>query len=227
MTGERIRGPFLVLEGPEGAGKSTQSERLSRWLESLGLPCLRVREPGGTALGEAIRTHLWVRPELPVPPLAELFLLSAARHALVEEVVRPQLAQGVLVLADRFYLSTLAYQGYGRGVDLDTIAAVTRMATGGVEPDLTVVIDVSVDTGRSRQRLAGSEPDRIERESAQFMRRVRDGYRELAGADPRIVMVDGNESEDRLQERIRGLVRDRFPDWISQTRAERSEGQAG
>ena len=227
MTGGRIPGPFLVLEGPEGAGKSTQAELLTQWLESLGLPCLRVREPGGTALGEAIRTHLWVRPELPIPAVSELFLLSAARHALVEEVIRPQLAKGVLVLADRFYLSTLAYQGYGRGMDPETIAAVTRVATGGIEPDLTIVIDVSVDTGRNRQRLAGLDPDRIEREDSEFMQRVREGYRELADADPRIVMVNGDEAVDRLKERIRTLVRDRFPEWISQTRAEWPEGQAG
>ena len=213
------RAPFLVLEGPEGAGKSTQCAQLERWLANGGHPCLLVREPGGTPVGEAIRTHLWVRPELAIPPVAELFLLSAARHTLTERVIRPSLEDGTAVVADRFALSTLAYQGFGRGLDLGTIRAVTAVATGGLEPDLTVVIDVSVEEGAVRQQRAGEDPDRIEQEDRAFMERVREGYLALAEDDDRIVVVDGSDTPERVQETLRALVRERFTEWMTRSRA--------
>ncbi len=189
-----------------------------------GLPVIRVREPGGTPFGEEIRRHLWVKPELSVPPLAELLLVSAARHTLITEVVEPSLSEGTAIIADRFALSTLAYQGYGRGLDLGTIRAVTAMAVGDVRPDLTLLVDVPVEVGTRRQDEAGVTPDRIEREGVAFMQRVRKGYLELAADEEDVVVVNGEGEVAEVQEKIRAAVAHRFDSWISRIGA-RSGGE--
>ncbi|RMH15456.1 MAG: dTMP kinase, partial [Gemmatimonadetes bacterium] len=157
-------GRFVVLEGVEGTGKSTQGRMLCAWLEALGLDHVFAREPGGTAVGEAIRTVVQDRPDLDVPPETELLLYTAARAAFVRDIVRPALARGAWVVADRFSLSTYAYQGYGRELDLDAVMAIDRFATGGLVPDLYLLLDAPVDIGLGRQARAGGGPDRIERE---------------------------------------------------------------
>ena len=216
-----MNGCFLVFEGPEGAGKSLQIERLAERLVGCGAPHTVTREPGGTAAAEAIRSVLLDRPELRLDGVAEMLLFSASRRAHVEEVIRPALERGEVVLCDRFELSTRVYQGWARGVDAKTIEQVTRAATGGLLPDLYLVLDVPVKVGLGRQwqdeddpgQLAffGPAPDRIELEKRSFRERVREGYRELAAEDERIVLVDGSGTPDEVEARILALLQERLP----------------
>ena len=175
----------MVLEGVEGAGKTTQVRLLGAWLEAEGVPHVLTREPGGTPVGEAVRELVLKRPHLDVPPASELLLILAARAAFVRDVVRPALERGEVVVADRFDASTLAYQGHGRGLDLPTVARMNAFATGGLRPDALVVLDLPVDEGRDRQRRQGKTADRIEREGRDFLERVRAGYRQVVEDDPR------------------------------------------
>lgn len=206
------RGLFVVLEGIEGAGKTTQHRRLARWLEEGGRSHRAVREPGGTPLGERIRDILLSWRDEDVSAESELFLLLAARSAFVRTVVRPALESGEVVLADRYELSTLAYQGYGRELDLDVVRSANRLATGGLRPDLCVLLDVEVEEGLARRRREGGDDDRIEAAGLEFMRRVREGYRSLARADERVERIDGSGSAGEVQGRIRELLRRRFPE---------------
>ena len=217
-----MNGCFLVFEGPEGSGKSLQVERLAEGLSAAGVPHTVTREPGGTAAAEAIRSVLLDRPELRLDGIAELLLFSAARHAHVEQVIRPALERGEVVVCDRFELSTRVYQGCARGVAAETIEQVTRAATGGLLPDLYLVLDVPVEVGLDRQGqdredpgqlgFFGPAPDRIELEKRSFRERVREGYRELAAADERIAILDGSGAPDRVEARILALLRERLPD---------------
>ncbi|WP_428274834.1 dTMP kinase [Candidatus Palauibacter sp.] len=217
-----MKGRFLVFEGPEGAGKSLQIGRLTERLSAAGVPHLVTREPGGTAAAEAIRSVLLDRPELRLDGIAELLLFSASRRVHVEEVIRPALERGEVVLCDRFELSTRVYQGRARGVAAQTIEQVTRAATGGLLPDLYLVLDVPVKVGLGRQwqdeedpgQLAffGPAPDRIELEKRSFRERVREGYREFAAEEDGIVVVDGSGTPDEVEGRILGLLEERFPD---------------
>lgn len=217
-----MKGCFLVFEGPEGAGKSLQIGRLAERLSASGVPHVVTREPGGTAAAEAIRSVLLDRPELRLDGIAELLLFSASRRVHVEEVIRPALKRGEVVLCDRFELSTRVYQGWARGVAAQTIEQVTRAATGGLLPDLYLVLDVPVRVGLGRQwqdeedpgQLAffGPAPDRIELEKRSFRERVREGYREFAAEEERVVVVDGSGTPDEVEGRILGLLEERFPD---------------
>ncbi len=206
------RGAFIALEGPAGAGKSLQAERLSTWLASRGVPHILTREPGGTPHDEALRGVILERPDLRIDGVGELFLLSAARHAHVESVIRPALELGRAVICDRYELSTQAYQGWGRGVAMEIVREVTRIATGGLLPDLYIVLDVPVKIGRDRQRAPGFRADRIEREDESFMERVRAGYRDLTAADPRAVVIDaGSKTPEQIAAEIQAEVGRRFP----------------
>jgi dTMP kinase len=181
-------GIFVTFEGGEAAGKTTQSELLAAHLEAGGWHVLRLREPGGTPLGEQVRDLLLNR-ETEMTSEAELLLFLAARAELVRRVIRPALAEGALVICDRFSDSTYAYQGYGRGLDLDAVRRLDDWATGGLRPDLTVLLDLPVEM--SRRRL-GPDNDAFEREADAFHDRVRDGYIELSQRDPdRWLVVDG------------------------------------
>lgn len=211
-------GLFIVLEGPDGAGKTTQAALLSGWFEALGLTHVSTREPGGTAVGEAIRSVVLGQTDLDMPPESELLLILAARAAFVSEVVRPALDAGTTVLADRFSLSTLAYQGFGRGLDLDGVRKGIELSTGGLEPDLYLVLDVPVDEGRSRQARSGEKPDRIEQAGLDFRRTVRDGYLALAESEPRVEVVDGRGSPDDVHEELRRRLIARFPGRFESTR---------
>lgn len=194
-------GRLITFEGPEGGGKTTQAVRLIRRLEALGLPVLRVREPGGTPTGEAIRDILQHdRVGEPICAETEALLFAASRAQLVRHRILPALEAGTWVVCDRFADSTTAYQGFGRGFPVEDMILINRFAIDGAEPDVTVLLDVDGDTGRARlaarHELTGSGPDRIEREDQAFHTRVRDGYLALAQRFPqrfRVIDAAGDE----------------------------------
>jgi len=187
-------GKFITFEGPEGGGKSTHIRRLAERLKSLGHDVLLTREPGGTPTGEAIRGILQHdHGGEALCPEAELLLFEASRAQLVRTVILPALTRGTWVLCDRFADSTTAYQGYGRGFDLDTILALNRHAVGDCVPDLTLLLDITVREGRNRladrNRAQNTSSDRIEREAEEFHERVRAGFLELAKRSPDRIKV--------------------------------------
>ncbi len=190
-------GAFIVVEGPEGAGKSTLVRALGGRLLAEGFQVLTVREPGGTPVAEAAR-KVALRSRHEMSPAAELFLILAARADLVARVIRPALEAGQIVLADRFDLSTRAYQVAGRGLLADEVDAALRLATGGLVPELTLVLDLPVDLGRERQRRARKVKDRFEREDDQFHERVRAAY--AAASGPGVVHVDATPSKPTVLE---------------------------
>ena len=210
--GESNRGRFVVLEGVEGAGKSTQARMLGEWLEACGIPFTLTREPGGTEVGEAIRNVVQDRPELSIPPETELLLYLAARTAFVKEVALPVLERGELLIADRFSLSTYAYQGYGRGLDLDEVRRMDRFASGGLAPDICLVLDLPVREGRARQNAAGKREDRLEGSGEAFLEAVGRGYRELAGADGSIRLVDAVGTPLEVHNRVREVLVRELPE---------------
>jgi len=205
-------GSFIVLEGGEGVGKSTQAVLLGAWLEQLGVPHVVAREPGGTPVGEAVRSVVLARTDLDMPPESELFLYLASRAAFVRDVVRPALEAGKTVIADRFDLSTLAYQGYGRGLDLDEVRRAIALATGGLAPDLYVFLDLPVEVGEARQHDEGKAPDRIEREGGSFLRRVREGYLALAAGATNVRVIDGAGEPAEVHARVRRLLERELPE---------------
>lgn len=188
---------FIVVEGPEGAGKSTLVRWLGAELRAQGREVLTVREPGGTPIAEAAR-KLALKSQHERAYAAELFLFLAARADLVERIMRPALADGQIVIADRFGLSTIAYQVAGRGLPRADVEAALRVATGGLTPDLTLVLDIPVAVGRERQRTARKVSDRIEREDDAFHGRVREAYRNAAG--PGIVHIDASQPKKTVQQ---------------------------
>lgn len=192
-----VPGAFVVVEGPEGAGKSTLVRALGARLLAEGVQVLAVREPGGTPVAEAAR-KLALRSRHEISPAAELFLILAARADLVARHIRPALEAGHLVLADRFDLSTRAYQVAGRRLAAQDVDAALRLATGGLVPDLTLVLDIPVDVGRERQRKARKVQDRFEREDDAFHERVRAAYRAAAG--PGVVHLDATPSRKTVLE---------------------------
>jgi len=191
---------FVVVEGPEGAGKSTLVRWLGTAFRAEGREVLTVREPGGTPIAEAAR-KLALKSRHDRAYAAELFLFLAARADLVERVIRPALADGQMVIADRFGLSTIAYQVAGRGLPRADVEAALRVATGGLTPNLTLILDVPVTVGRERQKVAGKVRDRIEREDDTFHTRVREAYRSASG--PGIVHIDASQTRKAVQDAAR------------------------
>ncbi|UCC82326.1 MAG: dTMP kinase [Gemmatimonadota bacterium] len=200
---------FIAFEGVEGAGKSTQIKLVANELRGVGIEPVVTREPGGTRAGEAIRAVALNR-EIDLDPMAELLLMLAARSVFVREVVRPAYDAGRIVLTDRYELSTFAYQGGGRGLSLDSIRELNHLATGGLRPDLSLILDVDVDQGRARQ--ARGAADRIEGEGLDFHRRVAQAYRELAYSQPDVALVDGREEIERVFAAVWGVLNSRFPE---------------
>ncbi|HUF50779.1 MAG TPA: dTMP kinase [Longimicrobiales bacterium] len=201
---------FVVLEGVEGSGKSTQVRLLGEWLAARGIPHVLTREPGGTQVGEEIRRALLHGGE--VPARTELLLMLAARSAFVEQVVRPALGRGDVVVADRYELSSFAYQGHGRGLGLDAVRAANAFATGGLRPDLTVVIDVPAAEGAARVRGRGASADRIEQAGTDFHDAVARAYRLLSESEPDVAVVDGTAPAEAVHAAIVDLLGSRFPE---------------
>lgn len=197
------RGLFIVLEGPDKCGKSTQAALLARALKARGLKVLHTREPGGTAFAEALRSVL-LDPKHRVEPLAELLLYEAARAQHTAEVLRPALARGACVVSERYTLATLAYQGLARGLGLPLARRLNRIATGGLKPRLTVVLDIP--DRRFLSRDPRRRHDRLELESAAFRARVRRAYRSLARREPGAVLLDGDRPAEAVHKDILGLL---------------------
>ncbi len=205
-----MSGLFVTFEGGEGSGKSTQIERLAARLAARGLDPLRVREPGGTPLGEGVRALLLDPGPVPAP-MTEALLLEAARAELVEAVIRPALASGRVVLCDRYDDSTLAYQGAGRGLDDATLRALNRAATGGLRPHLTLLFDLDPETGLARRSRAPGDTNRLDREPLEFHVRVRRRFLELARAEPgRWTVLDASDPAERLEARVWAAVEPRL-----------------
>jgi dTMP kinase len=197
---------FLTFEGIDGSGKSTQAELLAGWLREQGRTVLSTREPGGTPVGEAVRRLLLDGDEL--SPWAEAALFAAARAEHVERAIRPALGRGEDVVCDRYLDSSVAYQGIARGLGEERVLDLSLWATQGLLPDRTFLVLTDPDEARRR---SDGEPDRIEREAAEFMRRADAGYRSLAAAHPdRIVALDGSRAPDEIAEEVREHVRRLF-----------------
>ena len=189
---------FIVFEGGDGSGKSTQAHALLRRLRRSHIKVLRTHEPGGTSLGQALRRLLNLGE--PMLPISELMLFEAARAQLVNKVIRPFLDEGGVVIADRFTSSTMTYQGYGRGLDQELIERLNREATGGLEPDLTVLLDLPVETALARKN---SSADNFDDAPVDFHRKIRQGYVALAAADPGSWLVlDGQRAPKELSQEI-------------------------
>jgi len=194
-----LRRRLIVFEGLDFTGKSTQVDLLARRLRGAGIPVTTTQEPGGTPLGEAVRRILLERTDRLLLPLPELLLFMTSRAQLVAQVIEPALARGEVVISSRFGLSSLAYQGYGRGISLDLIRRVNSAATHDLKPDLTFLIDLPAKVAASRK---SGEKDRIEQEDLAFYERVRQGYLELTRDDPSVHRIDGTGSVAEIAEEV-------------------------
>ncbi len=212
---------FITFEGPEGGGKSTQARLLAERLQTTGYPVVLTREPGGTPAGKAIRA-IWDDPERSdLLPLTDLLLLCADRAQHVGSLIRPALERGEIVISDRYADSTRAYQGYGSGVDADTLETLLQIATGGLVPDLTLLLDIPAAEGLARRHAAsrtGANPlDRLDQRSLEYHERVHAGYLKLAAQEPaRWVTLDARADPQTLADAIWKLVRTRLAKFPSQ-----------
>lgn len=197
---------FITLEGPEGSGKSTQAKRLVDHLQAQGHEVLFTREPGGTEIGDQIRQVIMSLENKSMSPEAEFLLFSASRAQVVRELIEPQLERGGIVVCDRFYDSSLAYQGYGHELDLELLRTITGFVSGGLVPDLTFLLDLTSELGLERRKEDGRW-NRLDDYDLAFHERVREGYHRLAELDPdRWVQIDAAQTEDQIQEQIRAAV---------------------
>jgi dTMP kinase len=192
---------FFSIDGGDGAGKSTQLELFCQWLQSQGQRVITCRDPGSTRLGEAVRELLLDRHDLDIRRPSEMFLYMAARAQLVEEIIRPAQQRGTTVVADRYVLANVVYQGYGGGLDVDMLWEVGRIATGGLMPDLTIVLDMPAEAAAAR---IARNLDRMEQQGAEFHARVREGFLTEAGRHPgKIVVIDADRPIEQVQADIR------------------------
>jgi len=198
---------FITLEGPEGSGKSMQICDLAEFLRQQGRQVLTTREPGGTFIGDQIREVIMRMENTMMSPRAEILLFCAARAQIVEEVIRPNLEKGLVVISDRYADSTLAYQGYGHGLDLSILRQILHFATGGLVPDLTLLLDVDVEVGLKRRRIGGGEWNRLDAQQLAFHQRVRQGYLKMASEEPdRWRIIDARRKPDQVQSDIRAAI---------------------
>ena len=215
---------FITFEGGEGSGKSFQSSVLYKLLTRENIPSILTREPGGTPLGEEITKCLkWQTSG--ISPIAELLLFNASRSHLIETVIKPALKDGKVVICDRFTDSTIVYQGYGREMDMETIEKINNTATGGLKPDLTILMDILPGIGLARKR--GQKRDRFERESLAFHNKVRRGYLALAAKEPeRWIIIDASKSKEEIAreiwQRVRKLISERADEQVTGTTDETS-----
>ncbi|HSB67520.1 MAG TPA: dTMP kinase [Anaerolineales bacterium] len=201
---------FITLEGPEGSGKTFQLPKLADYLRQQGLDVLTTREPGGTSISEQIRTVLHNLENKEMNPRTEILLFQASRAQLVEQVIRPHLEKGGIVLSDRYADSTLAYQGYGHQIDIESLRVLVSFATGGLKPDLTFLLDVDVEIGLRRKELKG-EWNRLDAYDLDFHQRVKRGYLNLVQLEPeRWVVIDAAQEPGKVQEDMRRVVGERL-----------------
>ncbi|GAB4452713.1 MAG: dTMP kinase [Anaerolineales bacterium] len=201
---------FITLEGPEGSGKTSHIPHLVEYLRGKGCIVFPTREPGGTSISEQIRGILHDMKNAEMHPRTETLLYQAARAQIVEQVIKPRLADGEIVISDRYADSTIAYQGYGHQQDLEQIRALVRYATGGLSPDLTILLDVDVETGLKRKQK-GNEWNRMDAYTVEFHQRVRAGYLEMVKQEPhRWAVVDAAQPWERVQEELRRVIVERL-----------------
>ncbi|MDD4334263.1 MAG: dTMP kinase [Desulfotomaculaceae bacterium] len=204
-----MRGKFIVFEGIDGSGKTTQLQLLGNKLKDRGVPVLHTREPGGTRVGETIRDILLSPAYSDLVPRAEALLYAAARAQHVAQVIMPALAAGTIVLCDRFLDSSLAYQGFGRGIDIGLLERINEPATDGLVPDLTIILEFCAEDGMDRINKSGRSIDRIERETKAFHVKVGAGYLVLAGRDPgRYSVIDANRPAEQVHKDIMTAAED-------------------
>lgn len=197
---------FITLEGPDGSGKTTQMNLLAEALRARGFIVYTTREPGGTGISDQIRKVLLDHANKAMVPRTEILLFLASRSQHTEEVIRPRLAAGEIVICDRYRDSTIAYQGYGRGVDIGMLHSLNDFATGGLLPDLTLLLDVSAEMGLQR-RASDGDWNRLDADAVEFHRRVQAGYHELVKAEPaRWAVVDANQERDAVQRDLLEIV---------------------
>ncbi len=198
---------FITLEGPEGSGKTSHIPPLVEFLREKGYTVFPTREPGGTAIGEQIRAVIHDLKNAEMHPRTETLLYQAARAQIVEQVFKPRLAAGEVVISDRYADSTIAYQGFGHQQDLEQVRSLVRYATGGLVPDLTALLDVDVEAGLRRKTQNGSEWNRLDAYTVEFHQRVRRGYLQMAQAEPqRWVLVDASRGWQQVQDDLRAVI---------------------
>lgn len=205
-----MKGLFITFEGIDGCGKSTQTALCREWLEGMGREVLMVREPGGTKIGEKIRELLLDKKNSSMAPMTELFLFEAARAQIVEETIKPAIASGKVVICDRFFDSSFAYQGCARGLGHERVTRLNMDATGGLAPDITFFLDISVADAIKRRNSRGEEKDRIESAGDAFQEKVRDGFVRAASEDKRIVTIDAASAPEiifgQIKEKLVALL---------------------
>ena len=198
---------FITLEGPEGSGKTSHIPPLVEFLRGKGYTVFPTREPGGTSIGEQIRNILHDLKNTEMHPRTETLLYQAARAQIVEQVIQPRLAAGEIVISDRYYDSTIAYQGYGHQQNLEQVRGLVRYATGGLTPDLTILLDLDVEVGLRRKKQNQSEWNRMDDQTIQFYQRVRAGYLEMVNAEPgRWVVVNSEQKWDEVQAELKRVI---------------------
>ncbi len=201
-----MKGIFITFEGIEGSGKSTQAQLIRDLLIGMGFEVVLTREPGGSPIGEKIREILLDSSNREMEAMTELLLYEASRYQHVAEVIRPALDDGKIVICDRFFDASTAYQGYGRGIKIDTVNKLNLIATNGLRADLTIVLDLPVEEGLRR---LGRRPDRIEGEKAEFHERVRQGYLKIAESEPeRVKLLNARGSIDETFEKVKQVIND-------------------
>jgi len=206
---------FITLEGPEGSGKTSHIPPLVEYLREKGHIVFPTREPGGTSIGEQIRAVIHDLKNVEMHPRTETLLYQAARAQIVEQIIKPRLALGEIVLSDRYYDSTIAYQGYGHQQDLEQVRALVKYATGGLIPDLTVLLDVDVEEGLQRKKKNNEEWNRMDDHAIQFYQRVRAGYLVMVKQEPkRWVMVDAGKRWESVQEELRKVIDKRIENTV-------------
>ena len=202
---------FITLEGPEGSGKTSHIPYLVEYLREKGHIVFPTREPGGTSISEQIRDILHDLKNAEMHPRTETLLYQAARAQIVEQIIKPRLADGEIVISDRYYDSTIAYQGYGHQQDLEQVRALVKYATGGLIPDLTILLDLDVETGLQRKRKNGLEWNRMDTHEVAFYERVRAGYLEMVEQEPgRWAVVDADQKWESVQEELRRVIDERL-----------------